>query len=304
MPQPPLRTPDLTDLRSLVTAADSGTLGRASLRLHISQPALSKRLQTLEQLVGAQLLERSPRGVSLTPAGRRLYEQARPLLAQTEMLDALVAELRRATAPVRLAASHSASEAFVAEAMAGADGGEQLAVELVIANSLVVRTLVADGRADLGVAPSREGATPQPGVRREPLADDAIVCAVPRGHPWAQRPHIRQAEFLRTPMVVRDPSSNARWTVDAALRRHGLEAAPALAQAPTPAAAQREALRRSAPLLLSRHVLDSQFFVEVEIDGLTFPRRFDLVLPSSGEPVAAVRALMERLREAAGALSR
>lgn len=304
MPQPPVRSPDLTDLRSLVTAADSGTLGRASLRLHISQPALTKRLQTLEQIVGVRLLERSPRGVALTPAGRRLYEQARPLLDQTEMLDALVAELRRATAPVRLAASHSASEAFVAEAIAPRDTGEQLAVELVIANSLVVRTLVADGRADLGVAASREGATPTPGVRREPLADDAIVCAVPRGHPWAQRRHVRQAEFLRTPMVLRDPSSNARWTVDAALRRRGLEAAPALAQAPTPAAAQREALRRSAPLLLSRHVLDPQFFVEIEIDGLTFPRRFELVLPAGGEPVAAVRALMERLREAAGAISR
>ncbi|MFN8203582.1 MAG: LysR family transcriptional regulator [Solirubrobacteraceae bacterium] len=304
MPHSPARTPNLTDLRSLVTAADSGTLGRASLRLHISQPALSKRLQALEQLVGVELLERSPRGVALTPAGRRLYEQARPLLDQARMLDTLVAELRRATAPVRLAASHSASEAFVTEATATPDAVEHLAVELVIANSLVVRTLVADGRADLGVAPSREGATPQPGVRRLPLADDAIVCAVPRGHPWAQRRRIRQAEFLRTPMVVRDPSSNARWTVDAVLRRRGLEAAPPLAQAPTPAAAQREALRRSAPLLASRHVLDPQFFVEIEVDGLAFPRRFELVLPASGEPPAAVRELMDRLREAAGALSR
>jgi hypothetical protein len=56
--------------------------------------------------------------------------------------------------------------------------------------------------------------------------------------------------------------------------------------------------------MLSRHVLDPQFFAEIEIDGLTFPRRFELVLPAGGEPVAAVRELMERLREAPGALSR
>jgi DNA-binding transcriptional LysR family regulator len=298
MPQPLLRTPDLTDLRSLVAAADAGTLGRAALRLHISQPALSKRLQSLEQLVGVQLLERSQRGVSLTPAGRRLYEQARPLLAQTEQLDVLVAELRRATSPVRLAASHSASEAFVADAIADPQTSEHLAVELVIANSHVVRTLVSDGRADLGVAAGRAGATPTPGVRRLPLAEDMVVCAVPRGHPWAQRRRIRQAEFLRTPMVLRDPSSNARWTVDAELRRRGLEAAPALTQASTPTAAQREAMRRNAPLLLSRHVIAPEFFVEIEVDGLTFPRSFELVLPASGEPVAAVRELMDRLRAA------
>ena len=99
-------------------------------------------------------------------------------------------------------------------------------------------------------------------------------------------------------MVLRDPSSNARWTVDATLRRLGLEAAPALTQAPTPAAAQREALRRSAPLLLSRHALDPTFFVEVEVDGLRFPRRYELVLPATGEPTTAVGALMDRLREA------
>src|SRR3954470_7163005 len=112
------RTPDLTELRSLVVAADSGTLGRAALRLHISQPALTKRLQALEQLVGTTLLDRSQRGVTLTPAGRRLYEHARPVLAQAEALDAVAPMLRREAAPVRLAASHSSAEAFVAQSLA------------------------------------------------------------------------------------------------------------------------------------------------------------------------------------------
>src|SRR4051794_348342 len=129
------RTPDLTELRSLVAAADLGTLGRAAMRLHISQPALTKRLQALEQLVGATLLERSQRGVTLTPLGRRLYEHARPLLAQADALDVIVAELRRSSAPVRLAASHSAAEAFVTRFLA-APGDKPPGVELVVANSL------------------------------------------------------------------------------------------------------------------------------------------------------------------------
>lgn len=298
MPQPPRRSPELSDLRTLVAAADSGTLGRAAVRLHVSQPALSKRLQALEQLVGVSLLERSQRGVSLTPAGRLLYEQARPLLAQAELLDTVVANLRHAVTPVRLAASHSAADAFVRDALSSPSEHDELAVELVIANSHVVRTLVADGRADIGVAPGRPGATPQAGLQRRALADDHVVCAVPRGHRWAQRPRIRLAEFLQTPMVVRDPTSNGRWTVDAELRRRGLTAAAPLVQASTPGAAQREAIKRDAPLLLSEHVIDWAFFARIDVDGLTFPRRYELVLPGFGEPSAPVRALIERLQAA------
>ncbi|MGZ4278384.1 MAG: LysR family transcriptional regulator [Solirubrobacteraceae bacterium] len=294
----PSRTPELSELRSLVAAADSGTLGRAALRLHISQPALTKRLQALEATVGTTLFERSRRGVTLTPAGRRLYEHARPLLAAADVLDATIVQMRLASAPIRLASSHSAAEAFVMAALSATDGAPKQPVELVVANSIVARGLVHDGRADIAVCAGRPSATPNPDLSETPIVVDEIVCAVPRGHPWAQRGRIRQAEFLRTPMVVRDPSSNARWTVEAVLRREELRIADPLAEAPTPAAALQEALARNAPVLLSRLVLGA-YFVEVVVDGLRFPRSFELVQRSDREPSAEMRALMEALRRAA-----
>ena len=57
-----VRSPDIVDMRSLCVAAELGSLGRAAIRLRISQPALSKRLHNLEALVGVELLERSPQG--------------------------------------------------------------------------------------------------------------------------------------------------------------------------------------------------------------------------------------------------
>jgi DNA-binding transcriptional LysR family regulator len=301
LPQPTLRNLDIADLRSLVTAADAGSVGRAAIRLRISQPALSKRLQAVEQVAGVALLERSQSGVTLTPAGRLLYEQAKPLLAQADLLDSVVAQLRHSVSPVRVAASHSAAEAFVRDALSVADEEAGAAVELVMANSHVVRILIADGRADVGVAPVRPSGTPHTGVRRRFLADDVIVCAVPHSHVWAQRRRIRVAEFLATPMVLRDPTSNARATVDAELRRRGLTAAPPLVLASTPEAVQREAIRLGAPLLLSRHVLDPSFFAEVAVDGLAFPRSFELLLPSGGEPNAATRDVIARLEAAVAA---
>lgn len=296
------RPPDINELRTFCVAADSGSLGRAALRLGVSQPALSKRLASLETLAGTQLLERSSKGVKLTPAGRRLYEEARNLLTQADKLEEVLVGLRRSGGPVRLAASHSATEAIVSDLLGELGGEQPLPVELATANSTVVRDLVADGRADLGVAASRSQHTPYPGVREELLLEDEVVCAVPLAHPWARRRSISIREFLKTPMVLRDPSSNARWTVDAALREHGLTAAPPLVEAGTPQAAMREARARKAPVLLSRYVIRTPDFVKLRVDGISFPRSYVLVLPAYGEPARPVGRLAARLREHAEAL--
>jgi DNA-binding transcriptional LysR family regulator len=167
----------------------------------------------------------------------------------------------------------------------------------VTANSQVVRGLVADGRADLGVAASRPGHTPNPGVREQPLAADEVVCAVPPGHPWAAHGHVSAQRFLVTPMVVRDPSSNARWTVESALGATGHHAAAPLAEAPTPRAALSAARARNAPVLLSRHIIAQTDFVPVTVDGFSFPREYVVVTPAFGEPSVEVRALITALED-------
>jgi len=66
-------------------------------------------------------------------------------------------------------------------------------------------------------------------------------------------------------------------------------------ECPTPSSARQEALTRNTPLLLSRHVLRSEFFVEIEIERLEFPRSYELVLPAAGEPSGPVKSLIGRL---------
>src|SRR5918999_6372432 len=101
----PVRSAEIAELRAFCAAVDLGSLGRAARLLRVSQPALSKRLRALEAIAGARLLERSPRGVSPTPAGTRLYVEARKLLVQAEHVEALMAGLRGEEQPVRLATS-------------------------------------------------------------------------------------------------------------------------------------------------------------------------------------------------------
>jgi DNA-binding transcriptional LysR family regulator len=294
------RPPDIEELRTLCAAAELGSLGRAAIRLHASQPALSKRLANLEALAGATLLERSTQGVKLTPAGRRLYDEARKLLEQADRINEILAGLARAGGPVRLAASHSASDAFVAGLLGHLNQLRAAPVELISANSTVVRDLVADGRADLGVAASRPKHTPYPGVRELTLASDEVICAVPPGHYWAGKEELSLEEFLATRMVMRDPSSNSRWTVEAVLRERGLELAPPLVELGTPAAVREEARARNAPVLVSRSVLARHRFHELPIAGLSFPREYVLVLPAYGEPPDEVKELIDQVRHEAG----
>jgi DNA-binding transcriptional LysR family regulator len=79
-------------LRSFVVVAEELHFGRAAERLVLSQPALSRQIGRLERDVGAQLFDRGPPTVRITPAGQRLLERGRPLLAE---LDELVTEVQR-----------------------------------------------------------------------------------------------------------------------------------------------------------------------------------------------------------------
>jgi DNA-binding transcriptional LysR family regulator len=287
----------IEDLRTFCMAADLGSIGRAAARLHVSQPALSKRLHALEARAGAELLRRTPHGVELTPAGQALYPEAQRLLAQAAVVDDVLAGLGRRAPGVRVAASHTIAETVLTGALEDAEDERPLALELIVANSDVVRSLVAAGDAEVGVAAVHHGAA-TPELREEHLIDDEIVVAVPLHHPWARLQRVSLREFLRTPMVVRDRGADSRVTVDEVLRERGLVAAAPLCEASTTVAARQEARIRNAPILLSCSALTGHGLARVEVGGLSFRRAFAVVLPARGEPTAGARAFVQRLRAA------
>ncbi|MFE4861127.1 LysR family transcriptional regulator [Streptomyces sp. NPDC056670] len=83
---------ELRTLRYFVAVAEELHFGRAARRLHISQPPLSRAVKQLETDLGARLLDRSPNGVSLTPAGAVLLDEARALLLRADRVRGRVSE--------------------------------------------------------------------------------------------------------------------------------------------------------------------------------------------------------------------
>jgi LysR family hca operon transcriptional activator len=90
---------ELRHLKYFIAVVEEGSLTTAAqLRLHTSQPSLSRQIRDLEYQVGAELLSRSVHGVELTAAGKAFLDHARLALAQ---VDAAVDAARRAAQPVR-----------------------------------------------------------------------------------------------------------------------------------------------------------------------------------------------------------
>src|SRR5262245_23038506 len=75
---------ELRHLRYFVAVAEEENVSRAALKLHVSQPALSRQIRDLEEELGFQLLERSAKSVHLTEAGRVFLEEARAVLQRAE----------------------------------------------------------------------------------------------------------------------------------------------------------------------------------------------------------------------------
>jgi DNA-binding transcriptional LysR family regulator len=295
-----LRTIDLVELRGLCLAIELGSLGRAAAAMGISQPALSKRMRELERFAGTELLLRSPRGVRATAVGEQLYREARALLTHAESVEGVLDGLRGRTAPVRVAASHTIAEYLLPGPLAAfrERAGHAVAVELVAANSAVVRDLVRERRSDLGLAAAIAGG-PGPGLVEAPLCADEVSVAVSAGHPWAARAAVSLAEFLATPMVMRDPSSHARRLLEDTLRARGLTAAPPLAEVGSTAAAIAAAVAGRAPAVLSIRAITAAPVLEpVRVEDLRLPRRFVLLTRAGEPPSGPARELIAYLEGA------
>jgi len=75
---------ELRHLRYYVAVAEAENVSRAALKLHVSQPGISRQIRDLEDEIGFQLLERSAKSVRLTPAGKVFLKETREVLARVE----------------------------------------------------------------------------------------------------------------------------------------------------------------------------------------------------------------------------
>lgn len=207
---------DLADLRAFIAVADLGSFVAAAQALHLSQPALSRRVDKLEQALGFKLFERTTRKVELNAMGRSFMPRARHVLNELENALLGMTELSdRLRGQVTVACIPSAVGAFVARGLSEFHRQfPRIRVNLMDDAATNVLLAVARAEADFGI--SYLG-TKEPDLEFDPLIEEDFVLACPPDHPLARRSSITWAEMATHECVMLAPGTGNRMLIDQAL---------------------------------------------------------------------------------------
>lgn len=294
--------PDLDSLRLLVLVDELGSMGKAATELGIAQPSASKRLTTLERRLGLVLVDRTRRGSALTPSGRVVCGWAQRVLGELDGLLTGAEALRtRRDAELRVAASMTIAEHLVPIWIGELRKHEpELYVGLRVTNSVSVGELVREGEVDVGFveSPSAPG-----GLSTKRVATDRLLVVVAPSHPFARRRReLSTAELAREGLVVREPGSGTRETLERALERAGVELT-SLVELGSAAAVRGAVVAGTGPAVMSELAVTGDLaegrLVAVDVADLDLRRTLRAVWPAGRKltgPAAALLAAATRSR--------
>ncbi len=213
----------ISDLRIFVAVIESGSLTKAGTRLSMSQPTISERMTQLEASLGVRLLDRTPRGVRPTSAGREFYARANAILRQFDELPDAVAD-GRVTGSVSIGLPVTVGLTLGASLVEWMhDHHPSIHVQVFESFSGYLRELLAWERVDMAVL-YREANVRHTG--EEVLFSEDLYLLGQRGTWFGASSddddEIDLAEAATLPLVLPGQHSNMRIAIDNACRAAGI----------------------------------------------------------------------------------
>lgn len=269
-----VRSLDLGALELLVAVDDHGSLSAAARILSMAQPNASRSIARLERQLGVTLLERTTAGSTLTAQGTMIVHWAREIVGDAENLLRVAEGLQSVrAAELTVGASLTVAEHLMPQWL-GAFRAlyPDVTIHLQVQNSAAVVAQVESRDYDVGFI---ETPTAPKALHHVTVARDRLVVVVPPGHPWARRRKpIEVAELAATPLLVREPGSGTRTTLDVALGRY--ERAAPLLELGSSAAIRTAAEAGMGPAVLSTLAVADQVHSGslrvIEVEGLDLRR--------------------------------
>lgn len=207
---------DINDLIAFRAVAELGNFRKAAESIHISQPAFSRRIEKLENALGAQLLERTTRKVNLTSVGREFDKQLRQIL---DALDATLLNIRGVAASrmgeVTIACVPSAVNYFVSSVVKEFHQRyPKIRVRIIDDSANHVLIAVAQGEADFGLnfTGSQEN-----DIEFTAIFEEKFVAACHKDHPLAKQKSVRWRDLSDHDYISVSKLSGNRVLLDQAL---------------------------------------------------------------------------------------
>ncbi len=213
----------LSQIQTLIAIAESGSIRAAARRLNLTQPALSKGLQSLEEELSVPLVHRTARGVILTAYGRAIVTRGRGISLEFERLRDEVEQMRGAQGGRVLLAVAPSPAVLLLPSVLKRFHAEHPDILVHIRESIFPDTLqwLREGQADIAVGahpPSRKGAISE--FTTEKLYENRLVVTARKGHPKALATSL--ADLLDCEWLLHGPSEGPGSLYAPVFRSHGL----------------------------------------------------------------------------------
>jgi len=219
-----LSLPDLKSLTALRAIVELGGVEQAGQHLHVGQPAITKRLRSLEDCYGIPLMQRVGRKLRMTPAGKRVYKYACLALDHQAALVEDLQTMHMGRNQLRLEVTFAIGEQFLPSLLMNfSDRHPQYRIHSRMGYSRRIQTRLATGLSDLALL---ELAPDHPEILVQKWFDDELILVCAPNHPLCDAQQIGVSELSSQEYVLREPKSSMRIILDRELKDVGIARLP------------------------------------------------------------------------------
>ena len=213
----------LRHMRIFIEVARNESISAAAKALHMTQPAVSRSIQEIEQYYGLLLFDRIGRRLPITPAGQEYLMRAQHLCASFDQMELSLLHWD-SHGFIRLGASITLGNFFMPQLCRQLQKDfPDLQVHVQIAPYDTQTALLRAGRLDLAFIENRVSDSD---LQKREFQTDALVLIVPPRHPLLEKKEVRLEDAARFPLLVREQGSAGRNVVESAFVQRGLPFSP------------------------------------------------------------------------------
>lgn len=208
-------------LQVFYTVAKVLSFTKAAETLHMTQPAVTFQVKQLEEFFNTRLFDRTHNKISLTDAGKIVYDYAEKILDHYDKMNSEVRELTgEVTGSLLIGASTTIAE-YMLPSLLGAfkKQFEDVNIRLQVGNTDAIVAMVENNMIDLGVV---EAPVYNKNLEVEVCRLDEMVLIVPIGHPLSNRDKISVEDIRKYHYISREEGSGSRSVIDSYIREQGL----------------------------------------------------------------------------------
>jgi len=265
-------------LSIFIAVVEKGSFSAAAESLHITQPAISARIHSLEEYIGVQLFKRDRKGVTLTMAGQTLYKNARLI---NDLWEQTIKEVQLHSnifdSRLEIVGSPTVGQYILPSLVKEFKNiYEYINAAILVGNNNEVVSKVINNQAQLGFI---AGHYESDKLTIEEILWDEMVLVVSNKHPWVNTKAIEPKEILNDRIILRESSSSTVFFIEQQFKQHGIELnskSKFFLELGSIEAIKSTVEGNSGCSILSNYAVDKELksgsLVKVDIKGMSFKR--------------------------------